>query len=503
MVLKEAGEFIPDYHADKVAYLSSLGNAFQARFERLGEILDIEGAIVAFKQAIELTPDGYAGKSSQLHNLGAAFQLRYGHSQNTIDLDSALSAFQRASLLSSGEPHVQLEAAIRWSKLCSTPALALQAYTRFFELNPQAVWLGKTAKHGYAELRRAIGAAAGTAISAGNLPLAVDWLDEGHSIIWEQTLLLHSPLDALHDNHPQIAKELEIVTQALQNAGTSNKNEFLDSEIKEETVEEEAQKHRRLASPLSFLPLHAAGIYGLAERNINVSDFVVSSYTTTLSALIGSFPKLKQHQAKIPTVLIVSQPNTPGLTPLPGTVEEAKVIQKYISNTHTCHLNHDAATAKAVMHEMSKYDFIHFACHGIQDIQDPFDSAFALYDRRLRLKALISLPLNNVQLAVLSACQTATRDQNLPEEAVLLAAGMLAVGYPSVIATLWSIGEKDAPLFADKLYANLLGHNDNFGEQKQKMSPAYALHEATKNLRKEVGETNFVKWVPFIHLGGA
>ncbi|KAE9390262.1 hypothetical protein BT96DRAFT_946270 [Gymnopus androsaceus JB14] len=253
--------------------------------------------------------------------------------------------------------------------------------------------------------------------------------------------------------------------------------------------------------PLTLLPLHAAGIYGgPTETNISISDIVVSSYTTTLGALISSGSKFKEHQAKIPSILIVSQPDTPGLPPLPGTVEEAKVIKKYTLGMHTHHLNHDVATAKAVMHDMGKYDIIHFACHGIQDVQDPLDSGFAVYDQRLRLKELMSLSLNNVHLAVLSACQTATGDENLPEEAVHLAAGMLAVGYPSVIATLWSIGDKEAPLIADKFYANLLGHPDNSGD-KTKLTPAYALHEATKNLRKEVGETNFVKWVPFIHLG--
>ncbi|KAE9394823.1 TPR-like protein [Gymnopus androsaceus JB14] len=581
--LKQAIELTPDGHADKPRWLNNLG-------KHLGELNDIESAIVALKQAIKLTPDGHAEKPLQLNNLGRAHLSQLGHSQNTIDVE--------ASLLSSGNPHVQLEAAEWWSKLCSTPALALQAYNRIFELIPQVVWLGQTVSHRYKELPaigRIIGTAAATAISAGNLPLAVD-------IIWGQILQLRSPLNDLHHQHPKVAKELEMVARMLQNAGISTKgdSENIASGIKQGTMEEEAQKHRRTAAryeelvqqirgldgftnffkpkklselasaathgpvitvnvdeyrcdalilcssgliihaplpmfsleqaqqlhsklvtslhtkasrgnhddfalilkalwlnvvqpilskiedvlhestedtiphitwcptgPLTLLPLHAAGIYGgPTERNINISDFVVSSYTTTLSALISSVPKFKEHQApKIPTVLIVSQPNTPGLPPLPGTVEEAKVIQKYTLNTHTCHLNHDAATANAVMHEMGNYDFIHFACHGIQDMQDPLDT---------------------------------TGDENLPEEAVHLAAGMLAVGYPSVIATLWSIGDNEAPLIADKVYANLLGHHDNLGS---KMTPAYALHEATKNLRKEVGETSFVKWVPFIHLG--
>ncbi|KAE9387365.1 hypothetical protein BT96DRAFT_837730 [Gymnopus androsaceus JB14] len=129
---------------------------------------------------------------------------------------------------------------------------------------------------------------------------------------------------------------------------------------------------------------------------------------------------------------------------------------------HTFHLNHEVATTEAVMHKMSKYDFFRFACHGIQAIKDPLDR---LYNGRLRLKALMSLSLKNVQLVVLSACQTATGDEKLPEEAVDLPAGMLSVGYPRVIATLWAIGDKEAPLIADKVYTNLLGHPDSSGDK--------------------------------------
>ncbi|THV03105.1 hypothetical protein K435DRAFT_651990 [Dendrothele bispora CBS 962.96] len=252
---------------------------------------------------------------------------------------------------------------------------------------------------------------------------------------------------------------------------------------------------------LAFLPLHAAGIYGDPTKNVNISDFAVSSYTTTLTAMLGSVSKPKQGPTKTPSVFIVSQPDTPGLPSLPGTMKEVEVIQSYTSPNHTCHLTHKLATVGAVLDEMSKHEIIHLACHGIQDIKNPLSSAFALYDGRLELNALMRLSLKNAELAVLSACQTATGDENLPEEAVHLAAGMLAVGYPGVIATMWSIGDKDAPLIADKVYANLLGCRDNSESQKATLTPAYALHEAVKHLRKEVGEMSFVRWVPFIHFG--
>jgi len=120
-----------------------------------------------------------------------------------------------------------------------------------------------------------------------------------------------------------------------------------------------------------------------------------------------------------------------------------------------------------------------------------------LHDGRLELSKLMSRSLPHAQLAFLSACQTATGDETLPEEAVHLAAGMLNAGYKSVIGTMWSIGDKDAPLVADTFYATMCRQVRN-GEE---FRPAYTLHEATNRLRKEVGDDNFVKWVPFVHFG--
>jgi CHAT domain-containing protein len=233
-----------------------------------------------------------------------------------------------------------------------------------------------------------------------------------------------------------------------------------------------------------------------------LSDFAVSSYTTTLSALItNSGLQTKCNPTQKKKVLIVSQPATPGFTPLPGTEEEAKAIQKYTSSEHSRHLTHDQAIVDAVKSEMSKHEIVHLACHGIQDSKNPLDSAFVLYDGKLKLHDLMSLSLDNAELAFLSACQTAAGDEKLPEEAVHLAAGMLVVGYPSVIATMWSIGDKDASIVADKVYESLLGCHDELVTRNSTHSAAYALHAAVKNLQKEVGEMNFVKWVPFVHYG--
>ncbi|KAI0311455.1 hypothetical protein OF83DRAFT_1222745 [Amylostereum chailletii] len=105
---------------------------------------------------------------------------------------------------------------------------------------------------------------------------------------------------------------------------------------------------------------------------------------------------------------------------------------------------------------------------------------------------------SRTELAVLSACQTATGDEELTEEAVHLAAGMLMTGYRSAIATMWSIRHRDAPVVAEALYSRLMSKGEDEGGRRV----AYALHDAVKRLRDKVGYDVFDRWIPFIHTSG-
>jgi CHAT domain-containing protein len=141
--------------------------------------------------------------------------------------------------------------------------------------------------------------------------------------------------------------------------------------------------------------------------------------------------------------------------------------------------------------------WVHFACHGVQDVLYPTESALLLAgSSRLTLSSIIQLALPHADLAFLSACHTATGDQDLQEESVHLAAGMLLAGYRGVIATMWTIMDNDAPQIARDVY-----------EQLFKITPpnpthaAEALHVAVQKLRHESGKKSFFHWVPFIHFG--
>jgi len=91
--------------------------------------------------------------------------------------------------------------------------------------------------------------AAAAAIHCGKFDLALEWLEQGQSIIWQQMLQLRTPLDALHQSHPNEGAELERIARALDTAGVMYGHHHSDPSNKDapQSLEMAAQAHRRLA----------------------------------------------------------------------------------------------------------------------------------------------------------------------------------------------------------------------------------------------------------------
>jgi tetratricopeptide (TPR) repeat protein len=76
--------------------LNNLGNAFLTRFERLGELSDLEDAISRFRDAVDLTPHGHPDKPGRLNNLGNALLTRFERLGELSDLEDAISRHRDA-----------------------------------------------------------------------------------------------------------------------------------------------------------------------------------------------------------------------------------------------------------------------------------------------------------------------------------------------------------------------------------------------------------------------
>ncbi|KAF8444142.1 CHAT domain-containing protein [Boletus edulis BED1] len=252
--------------------------------------------------------------------------------------------------------------------------------------------------------------------------------------------------------------------------------------------------------PFVFLPIHAAGLYGTqySSPGHKVSDFVISSYTPTLSILAQ--PNCHVAHSNDFRLLLVGQPSSDGQAPLRGVAPELRHIRTVVENpTSACTtlVESSVGTVEEVLGLMKDADWVHFACHGVQDAATPTNSGLCLANgRRLKISDIIGLSRSRSGLAFLSACQTAMGDEGLTDEAIHIAAGMLFAGYGGVIGTMWSISDKLAPIVARRVYEYLFRN----GTRPDHRDAARALHEAVGHLR-ESGDASFATWVPFIHVG--
>jgi len=245
--------------------------------------------------------------------------------------------------------------------------------------------------------------------------------------------------------------------------------------------------------------LFRQGAAGPGGGSADVSHLIISSYVTTLQSWFKAQKKKDVGQLKL---LVISQPNTQTQSPLPHATEEVeKLVGAAISGGWSkediVHLSGSDATVDRVSSALDKCSWAHFACHGIQDHVFGMKSAFILHDSALELGEIASKRLSSGHFAFLSMCSAASGLQNLPGEAMHLAAGLQFVGYSSVIATMWGISDRDAPKVADHVYRYL------FRNGLQGLDPseaATALNYAVLHLREDPTVT-VERWAPFIHLG--
>ncbi|KAJ7265295.1 CHAT domain-containing protein [Mycena rebaudengoi] len=251
----------------------------------------------------------------------------------------------------------------------------------------------------------------------------------------------------------------------------------------------------------AFLPIHAAGTYD-ADGTDCVSDYVVSSYTPTLAALLNR-PTVPKTALKMTVVI---EPNAPGSAHLPGTAIELENIAKRVPKEWLTAIHN--GTIAEVMKHLPDSSVVHFACHGTQDSTNPLDSGLVLSDGRLTVSRIMQQPENEeskkaMSLAFLSACETAKGDNSTPDEAMHLAATLLFAGFHAVVATMWTMDDDDGPKVADTFYEHLF--KDYKPDADSPVGPdlrkaAEALHFAVTKLRKEQG-MSFKRWVPFVHYG--
>jgi hypothetical protein len=244
---------------------------------------------------------------------------------------------------------------------------------------------------------------------------------------------------------------------------------------------------------LTALPLHAAGRYGDAPGQ-TVLDRVVPSYTPTVRALLEATKTPPAGPADKPTMLVVAAPDVPGQTPLPNVAREVDLLTRLFPGDQSTVLSGADATTSGVREELGRHRWVHFSCHGDQDVMDPSNGGLLLHDGMLTVQS-ISARSYQGELAFLSACKTATGGVELADELITLAAAIHYAGYRQVIATLWSVYDPTAADVVESVYTELT--RDGWADSR---GAAQALYRVVRRLR-DLHPASPSVWMPFIHIG--
>ncbi|MBZ0112969.1 MAG: CHAT domain-containing protein [Thermoanaerobaculia bacterium] len=163
-------------------------------------------------------------------------------------------------------------------------------------------------------------------------------------------------------------------------------------------------------------------------------------------------------------------------------------------------LDFEASRDLATSPELAKYEWLHFATHGVVDADNPGLSGlvFSLVDEDgrsqdgfLRLFDIYHLDLS-AELVVLSGCRTALGQELRGEGIVGLTRGFLYAGVPRVVASVWDVQDKATRELMERFYRSMV---------EDGLSPAASLRQAQIQLWGDSAWHSPYYWAPFVFQG--
>ncbi|KAG2071190.1 hypothetical protein BDR04DRAFT_1098543 [Suillus decipiens] len=250
----------------------------------------------------------------------------------------------------------------------------------------------------------------------------------------------------------------------------------------------------------TLLPLHAAGLY--EKKKDSLSHMYISSYTPTLATLV----RARHHISRDPSpqhFVAIGQGNAEGEKPLLCVAPELAVVAQHLAPivSSFTSLEDSNATVEGALNAMNHNQWLHLACHGRPNRQQPFESSFAMCDGPLKIKDIIRSNWQNPEFAFLSACHTTVGDEKSPDESIHLAAAMQFSGFRSVIGSMWSVDDEVAQEFVSAFYSNLVDGSGRLDCKRAAMAVNKAAMALKKAGRKSKRNIPLEQQIVFVHIG--
>ncbi|KOX20108.1 hypothetical protein ADK67_31820 [Saccharothrix sp. NRRL B-16348] len=240
---------------------------------------------------------------------------------------------------------------------------------------------------------------------------------------------------------------------------------------------------------LGLLPVHLAGTH--TGTGNAVIDRVVSSYTPTVRELLARGES--QVDVSWDDVLVVNPPHLEGTAELEGAGAEARdVVDRF---PHARALVGEQATADRVLDALSTVSWAHFACHGVQDLDNPSQAGLVLKDRALSFDEIAAAATRPGAAVVFSACDTARGGLPVLDEALTLVAAARFAGFEHVVGSLYSAHDLVTAQVMARFYTALSAAEPGTDRV------ARALHAAVLAVRADQRGRAPDTWGGLVHVG--
>ncbi len=186
---------------------------------------------------------------------------------------------------------------------------------------------------------------------------------------------------------------------------------------------------------------------------------------------------------------------------LQHTRQEAEAILALVpDNLERLALDFNANRTTATDSNLSQYQIVHFATHGLLNETQPELSGlvFSLYDETgtekagfLQLSDIFNLTLS-AELVVLSACQTGVGQDIRGEGLVSLTRGFMYAGAERVVVSLWAVADNSTSELMQNYYRKILEMGSN---------PATAMREVQLEMIQSDNYNAPFFWAPFVFQG--
>ncbi|KAG2156443.1 TPR-like protein [Suillus bovinus] len=294
----EALALRPVGHADRSMPLNDLANQLSTRFERRGNEEDLDQAIALHREALALRPVGHTDRSKSLNNLASGLVTRFAHKRNREDLDesrehlccaltlltqhdplqllvhqslaavhlsflqsgldgtgvgedmnnlnAAMYHFKAAANVVSGGLLHRLQASLSWARYADNYShdTRLEAYATSMQLLDAHTSVTASVSSRRDAIKGSpctvIGVlAASCALHSGDVHRAVEFLEQGRTVIWTQMIRLRTPLDRLQtcdDHAATLMKRFRDLSSILDKPPANHSKETSRADVEAEEI---------------------------------------------------------------------------------------------------------------------------------------------------------------------------------------------------------------------------------------------------------------------------